>query len=64
VSNDKDMHKELAQQACDAVYGKGHEISDHDVEMMVEFMILVHDRKNKIRNAEMIEATEKRGVEW
>jgi hypothetical protein len=59
-----EMHKELAQEALNRTYGKGYLISDQDVEMMVEFMLLVIERKAKIRNEEMIEASEKRGIEW
>jgi len=64
MANVTDFYKELAQEAMNNIYGNGYVVSSHDIEMMIEFMELVNKRKNDIRNAEMLEASEKRGIEW
>jgi hypothetical protein len=59
-----ELQRESAQEAMDAIYGKGYTPSDHDIEMMVEFSCILKAKENAIRNECMKEATEKRGVEW
>ena len=60
-----DIDRKDAQEAMRAVYGKiSYAVSDHDVEMMLEFVAIRKERENKARNLEMQKATEQRGVEW
>lgn len=60
-----DIDRNDAQEAMKAVYGKkGYVVSDHDIEMMLEFVAIRKARENKARNLGMQEATTQRGVEW
>jgi hypothetical protein len=59
-----ELSKQDAQQAMDAVYGTGYEISDQDVEMMVEFMAIRTKSIKDKRSACMRKASAERGIEW
>jgi len=62
--NITDLQRESAQEAMNAVYGKGYTPSNHDIEMMIEFSCIMKSKHDAIRNECMKEASEKRGVEW